>query len=711
MRCSIKKFKWIIGALLVFGLGMFLFESAHAENTSKTIGGITYRIPVSNDYWYVSECNEDASGAITIRSEINGIPVTSISKEAFYNCREITSIKIPNTVQFIGEQAFANCVSLNIVYIENIVSWCNITFADELANPLIGNVKLYVNNEEVRNLVIPEEVQKISRFAFYDWSEIQSLTVLGSSTTIEGYAFYSCYNLKNIKIPNGVSQIGGLAFAECTGLSDCVLSGNIQEVGYDAFANCHVEKIYISDIKEWCEIDFSNPEANPIRTATLYLNDEVVNELKIPKEVTSIGDYAFYSYSGLTNMEFSEGLTSIGAYAFCACKGFTKLKTPSSLQSIGEGAFSSCAIADIELAEGLKSIGRRAFAYCELTQVIIPDSVSSIGAAFMGNPIEKLVTPILPSDGLKGMFQYYDQYHYTTQGSVPTTLTEVVITKATGIVDEAFADMDHLKKVELPETVTKIGINAFRSCTGLTEIKIPDNVTSIGASAFNYCSGLREIRIPDGTNVIGQRVFYKCNSLKKITLPYVGYQINATNTKYIGYLFGASTAGRNAEYVPSSLREVVITKDTTIIESAFANCMYLNKIILPESILSIENYAFDGCTNLQTIEIHNQELTIGAEAFSYCDEVVIHCYPNSTAHLYADNNDISYKLFYIIGDLNKDNTITSQDAIYILYHTFFPEKYPLNQGGDFDGSGSVDSKDAIYILYYTFFPTKYPLSK
>ena len=66
---------------------------------------------------------------------------------------------------------------------------------------------------------------------------------------------------------------------------------------------------------------------------------------------------------------------------------------------------------------------------------------------------------------------------------------------------------------------------------------------------------------------------------------------------------------------------------------------------------------------------------------------------------------------YIVGDLDENSLVDINDAIYILYYTFFPEDYPLNQNADFDGNGVIDINDAIYVLYYTFFPEDYPLNR
>ena len=64
---------------------------------------------------------------------------------------------------------------------------------------------------------------------------------------------------------------------------------------------------------------------------------------------------------------------------------------------------------------------------------------------------------------------------------------------------------------------------------------------------------------------------------------------------------------------------------------------------------------------------------------------------------------------YKRGDVNGDDKVDSNDAIYLLRHTLMPDKYPINQSGDMNGDGKTDSNDAIYLLRHTLMPDKYPL--
>ena len=171
--------------------------------------------------------------------------------------------------------------------------------------------------------------------------------------------------------------------------------------------------------------------------------------------------------------------------------------------------------------------------------------------------------------------------------------------------------------------VVSIRSSAFQNCSSLISIEIPTSVTSIGDSAFYGCSRLTSITIPAGVTSIGYSAFYGCSSLISITLPFVGATLNGTSYTHFGYIFGASSYSYNSDYVPTSLKEVIITGGTKIGSAAFWGCSSLTSIVIPEGsqLTSIGQYAFEGCSSLTSIEIPNSVKSIGQYAFRDCSSL------------------------------------------------------------------------------------------
>ena len=318
--------------------------------------------------------------------------VTSIGKEAFYDCYDLTSVTIPNSVKSIGESAFRYCSGLTSVHISDIAAWCNIDFG---YNPLYYAHHLYLNGEEVKDLVIPNSVTSIGKRAFQYCYGLTSVTIPNSVTSIGEEAFWNCTSLTSVTIPNSVTSIGEYAFCDCSGLTS----------------------VHISDIAAWCNIDFADSYSNPLYNAHhLYLNGEEVKDLVIPNSVTSIGKRAFQYCYGLTSVTIPNSVTSIRYEAFRRCYGLTLVTIPNSVTSIGIRAFRDCSeLLDVYCyAEKVPSTESDAFegSYPEYITLHVPDasidsykatapwsSFGKIVGLSVGEPeqpeVEKCATPVV----------------------------------------------------------------------------------------------------------------------------------------------------------------------------------------------------------------------------------------------------------------------------------------------------------------------------
>ena len=162
-------------------------------------------------------------------------------------------------------------------------------------------------------------------------------------------------------------------------------------------------------------------------------------------------------------------------------------------------------------------------------------------------------------------------------------------------------------------SVTSIGSYAFRSCTGLTSVTIPNSVTSIGSSAFYGCSGLTSVIIPSSVKSIGGGAFSKCSGLTSMKVEsgyYTRYDSRNDCNAIIETASNKLIAGCKNTVIPNSV--------TSIGDDAFYGCSGLTSITIPNSVTSIGNQAFYNCTGLTSITIPNSVTSIKTAAFSRC---------------------------------------------------------------------------------------------
>ena len=154
--------------------------------------------------------------------------VTVIGQYAFSSCSKLTSINIPNCVTSIGNSAFHNCNNLYSVHITDLEAWCNLSFYMEYSNPVYYAHQLFLNGEEIRDLIIPNKV-----------------------TSIGKYVFLNCEGLTSITIPNSVTSIGTETFAGCRKLVEVYCyAEQVPSTKTDAFKNSNLQysTLYVPEV-------------------------------------------------------------------------------------------------------------------------------------------------------------------------------------------------------------------------------------------------------------------------------------------------------------------------------------------------------------------------------------------------------------------------------------------------------------------------------
>ncbi|MBR1457665.1 MAG: leucine-rich repeat protein [Oscillospiraceae bacterium] len=376
-----------------------------------------------------------------------------------------------------------------------------------------------------------------------------------------------------------------------------------------------------------------------------------ITSVIIENGVTHIGACAFLECFNLANVEIPNSIVSIGSGAFEHCANLTHLAIPAGVSELEGFVFMGCCKlktagpmgsgCDIEFGWDAEIPGD-AFEYADYLETItLPETVKIIRfGAFSG--CSNLARVVLPAgvETVEG-YTFYDCTKLISAGPSGSGCS-IEYPWTTEIPDSAFGDANCLKRVVLPQSITRIGQEAFEDCTSLKSITIPDNVTSIGFAAFARCESLEEVTLPQDLDEIGGFAFGECSKLKRVIIPdgvtkigyaafkgcedlsYVRIPSSATDMNYDD---GALGSGAFAECPklksagPIGSNSCIEYGWTEIPEWAFRQCDGLESVIIPDSITSIGMYAFESCSNLTSVAISEGITSIPSGLFADCSSL------------------------------------------------------------------------------------------
>ena len=651
------------------------------------IDGLVFELSEDKSYYIVSGKKDYKYEEIVIPTSYNDKPVKKIKESGFYRCNSILSIYISDNVVSIGNNAFYGCSKLKRVDISSIESWLNIRFADLSSNPIAFSKALYLNDELITNLEIPESIETINDYAFYEYSPLISISITHDITSIGEYSFYHCNHLESINMLGNVNIIKISAFYDCSKLkrvdissleswcnidfessvsnplyyaqnlylngellTDLTLPSNILSIKQYAFVNCTcLERVNVSSLESWLNLKFANESANPLLSAhNLYINNELCSNIIIPEGIETI-EKCLFSGCSIESVVIPTSVTTIKNYAFSNCLLLKNIIIPDSVISIGSHAFFNCKSLDsLGLLSGVKAIGDYAFyGYYSLKNMKIPDAITRIEQYTFYN-CASLTSILIPKNityiGKEAFNVCFRLVEVINKSSLDLTIGSTdngyVAYYAKEVIDDESKSKQSIISNEYVVYTSEDNVELVSYIGNNTIITIPNGITSIGNYAF-YKLPLVSVSIPSNISIIGTHAFYYCSSLKTITIPNSIVSI-----------------GNNAFINQSSLSRVNISSIESWLNIDFENrysnplcndCnLYLNDklitdLIIPNGISTIKDFAFYSFSSLKSVVIPNSITSIEDLAFYNCSSLETIVVPNSIESVgeYAFQNCIS----------------------------------------------------------------------
>lgn len=644
----------------------------------------------------------------------------TIQQKAFLDCSSLESFDFTKVGSLSGHgNIFQNCTSLKSVTIgENVTEAGGVNLFDgctalktvefkpgDATTTLALGTKAFLDCTALEKAVIGDKVTKIGSSAFENCTALTTFTIDGANaalTTVDSKAFLNCTSLKQFVFPSSVTTIGGNAFegTESLTAADFSTISNAKGVtiGSKAYLNSGVSSVTftaegntgksVAEIKanafQGCanltSVTVPDAFAKGKLATAVFMGCTSLNTLNWESQLP-IPSNTFKGCTALTGVTINDNVTAIGQSAFMGCSSLESITLPTGLTLLGRTSgnpsitdksevFSGCtSLKSIELPVGITWLGWDLFRNCEnLTTVKFNAAVTLFGkGVFAGSP--------------KVTFEIADGVAMTTSGGALYSGTKLlgygggseklrVADGTTEILRYAFSDIDTLRTIELPDTVTSIAERAFMDCygletinlenvdelvqyaffgaTGLTSVKLKNS--TVAKSAFQNCTSLESVEFLGENVTIGEYAFKGCTALRemigqdKVTsigayafqnaIQTTETELNFSNAKFLGttgYIFNGATklTAITIKGVHADNKGVETKK---IPSYMFDGCTSLADITVVESVELIENYAFRNCTALNFDSIDFSKVTkIGSNVFQNCEKMTAIALPKLTS--------------------------------------------------------------------------------
>lgn len=494
--------------------------------------------PGNGEVVYVGKVTELGSYCLQLTYDLYSIVipegVEKLGHKAFYACTKLMDIDLPLTLKEIGGVSgltFDGCSNLEMGHfvIKDLKWWCSMVIKGIYSNPIYYAKHIYdTNNQEITDMVIPEDVTSIGDYAFCRCEGLKSVTFHDNVTYLGSDAFKDCSGLTKVELPMNLKRVEGGAFSKCNNLATVTIPEGMEEIGFWAFAQSGLKTLTLpSTIR-----DLSQSFVECEQLETLTLTDGITNlggsfygctaltEVRIPGSVKKMSYQDFTSDTSLKTVIIDEGVEEVAG--FDRCSQLVNLTIPSTAKKIG--TFNNCtSLTSVFLPEGVEYIA--SFNGCtSLQQINIPSTVTYVGTFKDCNALEKVIVADLKS---WCHARHYDADLYGPQkpsgklylGTVEQNepITKLEIPEGTEFVAAwAFCHMPSLTSVSIPSTVKYLGGGTFRGCTNIEEIVLPEGLEEFGYKEFAGCTKLAKLTIPSTVTKIDQEAFVEVANLADV---------------------------------------------------------------------------------------------------------------------------------------------------------------------------------------------------
>ena len=471
-----------------------------------------------------------------------------------------------------------------------------------------------LGNNTVTSVVIPEDVETIEKYAFYNCKLLGDVTLPESCKTIGEYAFAKCDVLENVNFDN-VNIISDYAFYMCESLSCAELPGGanlsgVYAIGSYAFSGARFSSLQLTTLSLTGTGAFSGCSklkavelGKRTRVSEKMFESTPIEEIVIYSDIVS--DSAFKNCTKLESVEFKNDLTYLGAEAFSGCIRLTDVTFHGECEKIASFAFYECeSLTDFKLPDCEVVIGDGAFA---------GSGISSL--EFGGNTII--------SEGGIGILDSADSLTVDVSESSNYKLVGDAIYSKDGSRLMLLLPGSNATSFTVPAGVKEIAAGAFSSNTKLLSVNFENGslLESIGTGAFAYCTNLESVTLPDREITIGAYAFSSTASLDSINLNKVKkvgeFAFESSGITSVNLALEGVIIGEGAFYEAPYLETVVIGAKATVGEHAFS-LTPVTEVELRGGNVTVGEGAFLGCTGLVTFDFADVVGKLGDFAFYGC---------------------------------------------------------------------------------------------